>query len=262
MSVPGASDLPIVEEADEVLEDAPRTVLVTGASGNIGRKLREAWEGRYEIIPIDRVVAPDDPEVIAAELADWDESWVELFDEADAVVHLAANPSEFSPWEDLYRPNMDALANVVLAAAQAGVERFVFASSNHAMGGYREAGCSGPISADLPPRPGNPYGATKLMGERLGRCVAAAYGMTFVALRIGWVQRGENQPETLTDAGDRSIWLSNRDLVQLFTRAIEADLEPGRFIVVNGLSRNLNTRWTLAEAEQALGYVPEDGAAF
>jgi nucleoside-diphosphate-sugar epimerase len=264
MDAAGLPELTVLSPDEDAApaEDTPRSVLITGASGNLGRKLRAAWAGRYEIIPVDRAAAPDDLDVIAAELSEWDESWVDLFDEADAVVHLAANPNEFAPWEELYRPNMDALANVVLAAAQAGIDRFVFASSNHAMGGYREPGIGGPIREDLTPRPGNPYGATKLMGERLGRSVAAAYGMTFVALRIGWVQPGENRAETLTDPVDRSIWLSNRDLVQLVTRAVEADLEPGRFVVVNGISRNLHTRWTLAEAEQALGYVPEDGATF
>src|SRR5262245_11956364 len=116
MNTEDPSDLPILDpEDDAMIPDAPRTVLITGASGNIGRKLRDAWAGRYEIIPVDLVAAPDDPDVIAFDLSEWDESWVDLVDEADAVVHLAANPSEFAPWEDLYRPNMDALANVILA---------------------------------------------------------------------------------------------------------------------------------------------------
>ena len=173
------------------------------------------------------------------------------------VIHLAANPSEHAAWEELYRPNLDALANVLLAAATAGVERFIFASSNHAMGGYR--GRTGPITEDLPPSPGNPYGATKLMGERLGRSAAAAFGLTFLGLRLGWCQPGENRPETLPDDWSRSIWLSNRDFVQLLTRAVEAELEPGAFVIVNGISRNAGTRWSLAEAERVLGYVPEDG---
>ena len=33
------------EEDDEEIEDSPRTVLITGACGNIGRKLRDAWDG-------------------------------------------------------------------------------------------------------------------------------------------------------------------------------------------------------------------------
>lgn len=255
------SDLPILgDEDDGDWTEAPRVVLITGASGNIGRKLREAWSNRYDLILIDRRPDPANPDVLVADLNVWDESWTALFDEADVVVHLAANADEHASWEDLVEPNLDALTNVLLAAAQAGIDRFVFAGSNHAMGGHRAPGCAGPITPTSAPRPGNAYGATKLVGERLGRGFAAAYGMTFIGLRIGWVQPGANRPETLDPAtGDVSIWLSNRDLVSLFTAAIEAELAEGSWVVVNGLSRNEGTRWTLDEAARTLGYIPEDG---
>lgn len=258
------SDLPVLDPFEEQGEgehdEAPRAVLITGAGGNIGRKLRAAWAGRYEIIPIDSRFDPDDPELILADLATWDESWTAYFDEADAVVHLAANPNESASWEDLYRPNLDAMANVLLTAATAGIGRFVFASSNHAMGGYKGPGHAGPITPDLPPRPGNPYGATKLMGERVAKSCAEAFGMTVVALRIGWVLPGANRPEDLPrDHQDRILWLSNRDAVRLFTCAVEAELEDGTFVVVNGTSNNAGSRWTLTEAAEWIGYVPEDG---
>lgn len=249
--------LPILHPDDANIEDEPCTVLITGAVGNLGRKLREAWAGRYEVIGLDQRDDPDDPGVAVADLADWSDDWVDLCDEADVVIHLAANPSDRASWEELYRPNMDALANVVLAAATSGVERFIFASSNHAMGGYREL--SGPITEDLVPRPGNPYGATKLMGERLGRSVSAALGMTFIGLRIGWCQDGANRPETLPDDWSRSIWLSNDDLVRLLTCAVEAEIDPGSFLIVNGISDNAATRWSLDEARRRLGYEPRDG---
>ncbi len=96
-----SSDLPILrpfnEEDEEDIDEAPRTVLITGAAGNIGRKLREAWADRYEIIPMDSRFDPDDPELIVADLAEWDESWTAHFDEADAVVHLAGNPDDQPP---------------------------------------------------------------------------------------------------------------------------------------------------------------------
>ncbi len=127
--------------------------------------------------------------MIVADLSTWDESWVAYFDDVDTVVHLAGNPDDDAPWDALVGPNLDGLANVFHASAFGGVERVIFASSNHVMGRYRDIGDM-PITVDLPPRPDGPYGGTKLVGERLGRSLASAFDLTFIAIRIGWVQRG------------------------------------------------------------------------
>ena len=245
------------EQDEEEIGDEPRTILITGASGNIGRKLRAAWDDVYDLVLIDVEADPDDPDVISADLSEFDEEWMTLFHGVDTVIHLAANPSHLSSWEDLIAPNVDAACNVFHAAALAGVERIVFASSNHAMGGYRELGDIA-ITVDLPPRPGNPYGAAKLMAERLGKSLSGVFDMTFVALRLGWVQSGANRPETLPDEWNKELWLSDGDMVRLFVRAVEADLGDRSFVVVNGMSNNHGTRWDLSDSFEAIGYVPRD----
>ena len=53
------------------IEEEPRTVLVTGACGNIGRKLRNAWADVYDLVLIDRVADPDDPEISRLILRSW-----------------------------------------------------------------------------------------------------------------------------------------------------------------------------------------------
>lgn len=258
MSLPiyGQNDDAPDEDDTELL----RTVLITGASGNLGKKLRAAWSGIYDLILLDQQADSDDPDVIVADLGRPDPEWVDLFDEADTVVHLAANPNESAEWPDLVGPNLDALFHVAHAAAAAGCDRLIFASSNHAMGGHRFDGGDGPIDSESTPKPDGPYGAAKLMGERLGASLSAIFGLECVALRIGWCQHGENTPETLRDDWDRSIWLSNGDFVRLCTRAVEADLGDRKFVVVNGVSRNRGSRWDLREAAEILGFQPEDDA--
>jgi NAD+ dependent glucose-6-phosphate dehydrogenase len=275
------SDLPIIdndededfddddEDGDDVSEDdeplelevdtEPRTVLITGACGNIGRKLRTAWEDVYDLILLDAAADEDDPEVFKVDLSELDEEWITHFHGVDTVVHLAANSNELSSLDELIQPNLDAMANVFNAAALVGVDRIVFASSNHVMGGYKDAG-DDPITTDLPPRPGNLYGMLKLLGERLGKSVALASDLTFIAVRIGWNQEGANRPETMPDDWSRKMWLSNHDLVQLFDAAVEAEIEDRSFVVVNGVSRNHGTRWVLSDAAEILGYLPEDDA--
>ncbi len=253
------AELEEIEELAAEFGESCRSVLITGARGNIARKLRDAWEDLYDLILLDIEEDPDDPEIIQADLSVWDQRWVDLFVGVDTVVHLAGNRDEFSGWQELADPNLDAFANVLNAAVLNEVERFVFASSNHVMGGYREIEDI-PITVHLPPKPDSPYGATKLVGERMGKSAAEAFGMSFVALRLGWIQDGANLPETLHDEWSRQMWLSNDDLVQLFESAIEADLGDCRFLVLNGMSDNDGMRWDLSPTVEWLDYQPEDDA--
>ena len=278
------SDLPIVEpnaeavddeddddyddfdaesEVDEALDldvdSEPRIVLITGACGDIGRKLRAAWEDVYDLILLDENPGEDDDEVFKADLSVFDEDWITHFHGVDTVVHLAGCGDETRPLDDLIGPNLDAMANVFNAAALAGVDRLIFASSNHVMGEYQERGDE-PITVDLPPRPDGLYGVFKLVGERLGQSIARTFDLVFIAIRLGWVQEARNRPETISDDWGKKLWLSNRDLVQLFDAAVEAEIEDRSFVVVNGVSRNHGTRWDLTGAAEILGYLPEDDA--
>ncbi|WP_240907330.1 NAD-dependent epimerase/dehydratase family protein [Paludisphaera rhizosphaerae] len=248
------------EELEEFdIDDEPRTVLITGACGNIGRKLRAAWEDVYDLILLDAEPGEDDAEVFKVDLSVFDEEWITHFHGVDTVVHLAANPDEHASLAELSESNLDALANVFNAAALAGVERLVYASSVHVMTGLREEEPE-VITAEEPPRPSGIYGAMKYAGERFGKSLAQAFDVTFIALRLGWVQHGANRPEGLKDDWEKKLWLSNGDLVRLFDAAVEAEIEDRLFLVVNGVSRNHGGLWDLADAAEILGYLPEDDA--
>jgi nucleoside-diphosphate-sugar epimerase len=84
---------------------------------------------------------------------------------------------------DVIPHNIDAVLSLFEAARSAGVPR-VFASSNWVLGGHRFG--RGPLGAATEPAPLNPYGMSKLMGERIGAHFAAVHGMTVVCIRIGW----------------------------------------------------------------------------
>ncbi|WP_165252857.1 NAD-dependent epimerase/dehydratase family protein [Paludisphaera soli] len=250
---------PDAELDDFDVDDEARTVLITGACGDLGRKLRVAWEDVYDLILLDADPGEDDPEVFKADLGAFDEDWTTHFHDVDTVVHLAGETDESAELADLVGPNLDVLANVFNAAALAGVERVVFASSVQVMAGWRQ---DPPelISTDLPPKPGGAYGAMKFAGERFGRSLARAFDVTFIALRLGVVQPGANRPEALADDWDKKRWLSNGDLVRLFDAAVEAEIEDRLVLVVNGVSRNHGGVWDLTDAAEVLGYLPEDDA--
>ncbi len=109
-----------------------RIVLITGAAGNLGGKLRRHLEERYPLRLLDREPRGDSA-IVAADLSQWG-GWTEQFRGVDTVFHLAADPTAQQSWPKLIAPNIDATIHVFHAAVQAAVRRIVYASSNHVMG--------------------------------------------------------------------------------------------------------------------------------
>jgi NAD+ dependent glucose-6-phosphate dehydrogenase len=248
-----------------------KTVLITGAAGNLGGKLRRHLEGHYNLRLLDAEPGGD-AAIVAADLALWEPRWVDLFDGVDVVVHLAADPTAQQTWPTLLGPNVDASVHVYQAAARAKVKRVVFASSNHVLGGYKDEPVPARLTTDLPPKPGaryvvdgqqrdsTAYAAAKLFGERLGKCYADIHALSSIAVRIGWVKPGENRPEDIpAERGDwfRLMWLSNRDYCQLMEKCLTADPDL-RFAVVNGMSANKGMRWDITYTKLMVGYEPQD----
>src|SRR5690606_14602746 len=112
-------------------------VLITGAAGLIGGKLREELTDRPLRLH-DRDVSGigelrENEEVVQADLADFDATCAAAKD-CDAIVHLGGNPRVSAPWSDLRGSNIEGTYNVFEAARLAGVRRIVFASTNHVTG--------------------------------------------------------------------------------------------------------------------------------
>jgi NAD+ dependent glucose-6-phosphate dehydrogenase len=233
-----------------------RTILITGASGNIGTKLASYLPARgYTLRLLDKTAAEG---VLAADLGQWDETWAAHFEGVDTVVHLAGDPRGQAPWNSALRNNINATQHVLRAARNAKVRRVLFASTNQVMLGYRFQ--SGPVRVDMPPAPLSPYGISKLACEELGRAFVEETGADFLAMRIGYFQRGDNLPgpHMLSGAWGQSMWLSNRDMMQAVEKAIEAP--PFGFETVFLMSDNAGMRWDIEHTRKVIGYVPLDSA--
>ena len=100
----------------------------------------------------------------------------------DAVLHFCASSlvgeSVREPY-GYYRNNVSGTLNLLEVMRQNGVERLVFSSTAAVYGNP----VSGVIDEDHPKAPINPYGASKLMVERMLADAADAYGLRSVALR-------------------------------------------------------------------------------
>jgi len=176
----------------------------------------------------------------------------------DTVLHIAADPSPWASWGSIQRLNLDLLFNVMAAAQQQGVRRVVFASSNYVVAGYRFR--DDRLTTTLEPRPINAYGASKLVGERIGKMFAERYGLSFIAFRIGVCQRhNDNRHGPWIPFGHwgQAMWVSDRDLCRAFERAVEDTTI--QFGVYNLVSSNKGMRWDLDGLRRDLGFEPMDG---
>ena len=239
----------------------PMKVAVTGGTGRIAGVLRERLGDRFAW----RWLSEDEADVTdlgALERA---------FAGADAVVHLAANADAYAGWEEVHPPNVIGAYNAYEAARRASVRRFVFASSNHAVGMYmhddeRFADADHPleVGTDAAIRPDGLYGASKAWGEALGRLYAELHGLEVVCLRIGWVPDEDEPPSTTEmrreppEVARRApgMWLSHGDCAALIEAALTADV---RFAIVNGVSDNRGRWFSLDEGRHVLGWEPRDG---
>jgi NAD+ dependent glucose-6-phosphate dehydrogenase len=189
----------------------------------------------------------------------------------DTVVQMAADPRPDAPWESVLASNIVGVRNVFEAAMRQGVKRVVYASSIMVSWGYQQDEPYKTISegrfdeitpADLhtvthewPNRPTGLYPASKIWGESLARYYADVHGLSVPCLRLGWVN-AEDHPHK---AESGSVWCSQRDVVQLVERTIEAPADL-RFDIFYGVSNN---RWRWVDIEHArnvLGYIPADSA--
>jgi uronate dehydrogenase len=225
-------------------------ILITGAAGDVGARLRRLLKGVYPRIRISDIRKPSDlgsdEEFIAADLADYGQV-EKITSGIEGIVHLGGFSVE-GPWETIHRSNIVGCYNLFEAAYRSGVKRVVFASSNHAVGFYpRER----KIGVDVTVRPDSRYGVSKAFGEALGALYADKHGLRVTCIRIG------NVNDEPLDKRRLSIWLKPEDLVQLVRIGLEhPDL---RFEIFYGASDNKAAWWDNGNAER-FGYRPQGRA--
>ncbi len=174
-------------------------ILITGGCGFIGTNLIDLLlgSGRYEISILDNLSAGNirylndvlGSRRLGLSYVDFTKGDIRNMSTVmqackgvHAVVHLAAHagvvPSVEDPFYDA-EVNVSGTLNLLEASRKAGVEKFVFASSNAPLGIQ-----SPPMNEEKAPRPLSPYGASKLAGE--GYCSAfwGSYGLPTVTLRF------------------------------------------------------------------------------
>ena len=161
----------------------PMRVTITGAAGRIGRHLTPGLAALgHEVRGIDRV-SPDESwagDVVVADIGTDDDALAMVLSGADAVVHLAANSGE-SDFAEAIDSHPRLTHRVLDGARHAGIERVVYASSNHAVGftprgrWCRSTRASGPTrSTDSGRRPPRPCAACTTIATGWRSCACAS----------------------------------------------------------------------------------------
>jgi nucleoside-diphosphate-sugar epimerase len=155
----------------------PRRVLITGATGFVGRHVAEALSGKTEVRCLVRSVSragallPPDSRLFRGDLESGAglDAALEGMDGRDCVIHLAAVLFAFS-WREYLRGNVAFAARTGEAARRAGVGRVLMVSSLAATG---PCGQSPGVEDDSPPNPVSAYGWSKYAAElALARALA------------------------------------------------------------------------------------------
>jgi uronate dehydrogenase len=228
-----------------------KRILLTGASGKIGRSLRFALRNDYDLTLFNRSPISDlgpSETLVRGDTAD--AATVQgAARGADAIVDMAG-VSDVQPFREKLLPtNILGTYNVFEAARAAGVPRVVYASTHHVVG-YYPAGQ--PLDETAPVRPDSMYGVTKCFAEATGRLYSEKAGLQVVCLRIGYFGDRPREERHL------AVWISPGDTARLVRCAVEA---PGvQFEIVYGVSNNTRRWWDLGRAQQVLGYAPQDDA--
>lgn len=226
------------------------TVLITGAAGAIGTALRNGLRASWKNLRLTDIRPIQDQTnnetFIQADIADRAEL-DRMTQGVKAVVYMTGAPSG-SSMEELFRVNCRGVFDVFESARLNGVERILYASSNHAFGCYP---IDVPVSPEMPTRPDSMYGAFKAAFEDVLRMYYDRWGIRSVSMRIGTYR---TEP---IDQRSLATWLSPGDVARLVDAGLRHP-DPG-CLVINGYSNN--TRLKVARTHwDFLGYHPRDNA--
>ncbi len=224
--------------------------IVTGGAGFIGTHLcRTLRTEGYEVVSIDIKTGDDVRDT---------EKMKRLFAGAQYVFHLAALPRvqySIEHPQETHDTNVNGTLSVLIAAKDAGVEKFIYSASSSAYGDQTVM----PLVEDMEAHPKSPYALHKYVGELYCRLWSDVYGLPTVSLRYFNVygpgasaegayalviakflqQRVEGKPLTITGDGTQTRDFTHvRDAVAANILAVQSD-KVGRGEVINiGAGKN------------------------
>jgi nucleoside-diphosphate-sugar epimerase len=266
-------------------------IVVTGGSGKTGRwVVTDLRERGHDVLNVDWTHDGSEHGLCAtADLTDLGQT-LELFDGAEAVIHLAAIPAPGIRAEgETFRINTISTYNVFASAVSVGVAKVVWASSETVLGlPFAVPPAYAPVDELADPRPESSYALSKLVAEAMASQFSRTSGIPFVGLRFSNIMEPEDYqafPSFWEDPLLRkwNLWgyVDVRDVVKSVRLALDAPTSGSEIAIVAAadtvmtrpsaelmaevypevpLRRNIEGRETLLAIDRArslLGYEPD-----
>jgi nucleoside-diphosphate-sugar epimerase len=169
--------------------------LITGGTGLLGSHIAEQLSQKNE--PVRALVRPGSDtrflESLGAELATGDvtdpDSLAEAMKDVSTVYHAAAQVGDWGPWDRYVAVTIDGTRNMLAAARDAGVERFLHVSSISAYGHPDGEGLvldeSAPLGVNL--HKWSYYSRAKVEAEKLARAAHEAGDVPVTVVKPSWL---------------------------------------------------------------------------
>jgi len=212
-------------------------ICVTGSSGKAGLAVvTDLAEHGHWVFGTDlvepRVGGPEPADFVRADLTDYGQA-VEVLKGVEAVIHLANIPAAGLRTPSVtFTQNMTMNFNVFQAAAETGLDRVVWASSETTLGlPFDEPPRYVPIDEDHYPVPTSTYALSKVASETVAEQVSKWSGIPFVALRFSNIlgpAEYQEFPSFWDDPAKRkwNLWgyIDERDAAAACRLALTADV--------------------------------------
>ena len=235
-------------------ESVAQRVLITSGETPLAQAIAERLSRRYRV----RLAAQQDLQIefpVVKSALEADESTTALVRGSDAVVHVA-RPAVADEGTAAIDHRTRLTYNLLQAAAQTGVRRFVYLSSLELLTDYDE---KFDVTEDWRPRPGSdPRLLSHYLGEFTCREFARAGRLSVVVLRLGTVVRADE----MADGPFQPLWVDQRDAVEAVwcaLAALESDAgrKLGPWSVFHVQSDSPRARFSINKAKKLLGYKPQ-----
>ena len=261
-----------------------RKVVMTGAGGTIASLVLPALSERYDLVPVDiratnRAGETVEGMQIVDVLNEDRTAYRELFRGADAVIHSGfvqtPDRNDLDAYFKAEYQNVQMAYNVYQAAWEENVRRVIMISSNHAADYYEPLILDGKwdfVNPNGRALSDNWYGWAKEVYEHMGFVFAVGKvngrPLENVQIRIGGPRETDVENAPLGDLVRMrralAVYISKRDLAQLYIKSIETDDIRDEFGVpfqiFYGISDNPHAFWSIANARKIIGYEPQDNS--